>query len=45
MAQPAITAPIASASNVEQLVEITKAAMLKLDGPTLELLNAASRED
>jgi aryl-alcohol dehydrogenase-like predicted oxidoreductase len=44
MAQPGITAPIASASNVEQLLEITKAAQLKLDAPTLELLDRASRE-
>jgi aryl-alcohol dehydrogenase-like predicted oxidoreductase len=44
MAQPGITAPIASASNVEQLHEITKAAELKLDAPTLELLDRASRE-
>ncbi|HTH80477.1 MAG TPA: aldo/keto reductase [Ramlibacter sp.] len=44
MAQPGITAPIASASNVEQLHEITKAAELKLDATTLELLDRASRE-
>jgi aryl-alcohol dehydrogenase-like predicted oxidoreductase len=44
MAQPGITAPIASASNVDQLLEITKAAELKLDAQTLELLDRASRE-
>jgi aryl-alcohol dehydrogenase-like predicted oxidoreductase len=44
MAQPGIAAPIASASNVEQLIEITKAAELKLDAETMKLLNAASAE-
>jgi aryl-alcohol dehydrogenase-like predicted oxidoreductase len=44
MAQPAIAAPIASASNVEQLQEITKAAELKLDAETMELLDTASAE-
>ena len=44
MAQPAIASPIASASNVEQLQEIVKAAQLKLDAPTMALLNDASAE-
>jgi aryl-alcohol dehydrogenase-like predicted oxidoreductase len=44
MAQPAITSPIASASNVEQLQEITRAAELKLDAETMKLLDEASAE-
>jgi aryl-alcohol dehydrogenase-like predicted oxidoreductase len=44
MAQPGITAPIASASNVEQLQEITRAAELQLDAGTMQLLNRASVE-
>ena len=44
MAQPGITAPIASASNLEQLQEIAKAAELKLDAETMKRLNAASAE-
>src|SRR4051812_1762542 len=44
MAQPSVASPIASASNVEQLQEIMKAAALQLDADTLALLDAASRE-
>jgi aryl-alcohol dehydrogenase-like predicted oxidoreductase len=44
MAQPAITSPIASASNVEQLQEIARAAELKLDAETMRLLGEASAE-
>jgi aryl-alcohol dehydrogenase-like predicted oxidoreductase len=44
MAQPGITAPIASASNLEQLQEITQAAQLKLDEQGLALLGRASQE-
>jgi aryl-alcohol dehydrogenase-like predicted oxidoreductase len=44
MAQPGITAPIASASSVAQLQEIARAAQLKLDAATLGLLDAASAE-
>ncbi|HUR90314.1 MAG TPA: aldo/keto reductase [Ramlibacter sp.] len=44
MAQPGIASPIASASNVDQLNEITKAAELKLDAQTMKLLNEASVE-
>jgi len=44
MAQPAITAPIASASRVEQLADIVAAARLTLDADTLKLLNHASEE-
>jgi len=44
MAQPGITAPIASASSVEQLQEIVAAAKLQLDAQTLAVLERASAE-
>ena len=44
MAQPAIAAPIASASNLEQLREITRAAELEIDADTMKLLDEASAE-
>ena len=44
MAQPGITAPIASASNVEQVREIARAAELNIDADTMALLNSASEE-
>ena len=44
MAQPGIASPIASASNVDQLQEIVRAAQLKLDAQTMELLDAASAQ-
>ncbi len=37
-----ITAPIASATSVEQLQELTKAVSIKLSGDAISLLNAAS---
>lgn len=43
MARPSITAPIASASSVEQLEEIMLASHLKLDKSQIELIVAASR--
>ena len=42
MAQPGITAPIASASSLAQLEELVQAARLVLDAGTLELLDRAS---
>ncbi|RYD96700.1 MAG: aldo/keto reductase, partial [Sphingobacteriales bacterium] len=42
MAQPGITAPIASATDVAQLDEILKAASLHLDGDALAQLTEAS---
>jgi aryl-alcohol dehydrogenase-like predicted oxidoreductase len=42
MAQPGITAPIASASSMAQFDDLIAAASLKLDAKALELLNAAS---
>ena len=42
MAQPGVTAPIASATSVEQLNEIMGAAHLRLEAEQLERLDAAS---
>jgi aryl-alcohol dehydrogenase-like predicted oxidoreductase len=42
LAQPGITSPIASATSVAQLNELVKAAELRLDAATLQLLNEAS---
>lgn len=44
IAQPAVTAPIASATSTAQLDELVKAATLKLDAATLASLTEASRE-
>lgn len=44
MARPSVTAPIASASNLAQLNELTAAAHLKLDAATLTELDLASDE-
>ncbi len=42
MARPSITAPIASATKLEQLDDLIAAARLRLDREALELLNRAS---
>ncbi len=42
LAQPSVTAPIASATNLDQLRELLSAADLKLDRESLEKLNQAS---
>jgi aryl-alcohol dehydrogenase-like predicted oxidoreductase len=42
MARPGITAPIASATNLEQINDLIGAAELKLDQATIERLNQAS---
>lgn len=42
MARPSITAPIASATTIEQLNELVEATKLKLNGDVIELLNEAS---
>jgi aryl-alcohol dehydrogenase-like predicted oxidoreductase len=42
IAQPGITAPIASATNDKQLQDLAEATKLKLDGASLEKLNDAS---
>ena len=44
IAQPAVTAPIASATSIAQLDELTKAALLKLDDAALASLTEASQE-
>ena len=44
MAHPGITAPIASATSVDQLHDIAKAADLKLDESAITKLNTASAE-
>ncbi len=45
MAQPGVTAPIASATSLAQLNELIEATRLKLDASTLEELNRASAYD
>jgi len=42
MAQPGITAPIASATSLDQLGELIASLSLELDDGQLELLSAAS---
>lgn len=42
LARPSITAPIASATSLEQLNELVEAARLKLDAETVAILNEAS---
>jgi aryl-alcohol dehydrogenase-like predicted oxidoreductase len=42
LAQPSVTAPIASATSLEQLDDLIEATKLVLDQPSLEILNAAS---
>ena len=44
IARPSITAPIASATSIEQLDDLVKAAQLQLDTEAIELLNKASEE-
>ncbi len=45
MARPSITAPIASATSVEQFSDLAAATRLELDGASLEQLNRASAYD
>jgi aryl-alcohol dehydrogenase-like predicted oxidoreductase len=42
MTRPGITAPIASATSVTQVGELTAATRITLDGDALKTLNAAS---
>jgi aryl-alcohol dehydrogenase-like predicted oxidoreductase len=42
IARPGVTAPIASATSLEQLNDLTEAVRLELDAPAIELLNRAS---
>ncbi|MEI7710731.1 MAG: aldo/keto reductase [Rhodospirillales bacterium] len=43
IARPSVTAPIASATNVEQLAELLKAAEIKLDAAAIQQIDAASK--
>jgi aryl-alcohol dehydrogenase-like predicted oxidoreductase len=45
MARPSITAPIASATSIAQLDELTAATRLRLDSDSMARLDAASDED
>lgn len=42
IARPSVTAPIASATSLEQLNDLIEATRLELDGSSIELLNQAS---
>jgi aryl-alcohol dehydrogenase-like predicted oxidoreductase len=42
MARPSVTAPIASATTLEQMTHLVQATQLKLDSTAIELLNTAS---
>ena len=42
LAQPGIAAPIASATNEEQLADLVEATKLKLDAESIQKLNAVS---
>lgn len=44
IARPSITAPIASATRLDQVTDLIEATKLELDPGTVELLNQASRE-
>ena len=44
IARPGITAPIASATSLEQLQDLIEATKLELDQDSIELLNQASAE-
>ena len=44
MARPSITAPIASATNLDQLAELIEATRIELDEESIELLNQASAQ-
>jgi aryl-alcohol dehydrogenase-like predicted oxidoreductase len=45
IAQPAVTAPIASATSLAQLQELVQAATVELDKSSLDRLNAASADE
>jgi aryl-alcohol dehydrogenase-like predicted oxidoreductase len=44
LAQPGITAPIASATNEKQLADLAEAATLKLEAESIQKLNAVSAQ-
>ncbi|HEY0182749.1 MAG TPA: aldo/keto reductase [Rhodopila sp.] len=43
IARPSVTAPIASATNLEQLAELAEAAEIELDAESIQKLDAASK--
>ncbi len=43
IARPSVTAPIASATNLEQLAELLKSAEIKLDAAAIQQIDAASK--
>jgi aryl-alcohol dehydrogenase-like predicted oxidoreductase len=43
IARPSVTAPIASATNLDQLAELVKAAEIKLDAAAIQQIDAASK--
>jgi aryl-alcohol dehydrogenase-like predicted oxidoreductase len=43
IARPSVTAPIASATNLEQLAELVKAAEIKLDAAAIQRIDRASK--
>jgi aryl-alcohol dehydrogenase-like predicted oxidoreductase len=43
MTRPDITAPIASATSIEQLQDLVNATQLKLDNASIEKLDGASK--
>ena len=43
IARPSVTAPIASATNLEQLAELVKAAEIKLDAAAIQQIDQASK--
>ena len=43
MARPSVTAPIASATNLDQLAELLKSAEIKLDAAAIAQIDAASK--
>ncbi len=45
IARPSVTAPIASASSIEQLDELTGAVRIELDAESIKALDTASAED
>jgi aryl-alcohol dehydrogenase-like predicted oxidoreductase len=43
IARPSVTAPIASATNLDQLQELMKAAEIKLDAAAIQQIDIASK--
>ncbi len=43
IARPSVTAPIASATNLEQLAELVEAAEIELDAESIQKIDVASK--